>query len=435
MNLGTWSPQDGGNHPGNRIVGGGFGGLYAALHLGRLPVRVTLLDRRNFHLFQPLLYQVATGGLSPANIAAPLRAVLKRQANTRVLLAEVTGIDLTNRTVTLGHGGTLSYDTLIVAAGARHHYFGQPGWEALAPGLKTIEDATELRRRILLAFETAERTEDPAMRAASLTFVIIGGGPTGVEMAGAISELSRLTLKRNFRRIDPAAARILLLEGADRLLPPYPPKLSAKAERALNRFGVEVWTQARVTEIQANRVTVHRGAAVEQIACSTVIWAAGVKASPLGKILADATGVALDRAGRISVQTDLTLPNHPNIFVIGDMALAHGPDGKPFPGIAPVAMQQGRFVADTLGKRFRGQAIGSFRYSDKGTMATIGRGSAVAVVFGLKLSGLPAWLAWLFIHLMYLIAFENRLLVMMQWFWNYVTRNRSARLITGEKTH
>jgi NADH dehydrogenase len=418
------------------IVGGGFGGLYAAKALGGAPVNVTLLDRRNFHLFQPLLYQVATGGLSPANISAPLRDILKRQRNIRVLLAEVTGIDVAGKRVTVRDSGPFNYDYLIVAAGARHHYFGHPEWEPFAPGLKTIEDATEIRRRVLLAFERAERTADESVRQAELTFVIVGAGPTGVEMAGAISELARWTLRRNFRAIDPAKAHIILVEGADRVLPPYPADLSVKAEQALARLGVEVWDGARVTDIQPGRVTVHRSGGETTIAAGTVIWAAGVLASPLGKIIADATRAELDRAGRISVQADMTVPGHPELFVIGDLALAKDESGQPYPGICPVAMQQGRFAADVIRARATGKRPPArFHYRDKGMMATIGRGAAVGVIFGRHLTGTIAWLAWLFVHLFYLVAFENRLLVLMQWGWNYATRNRSARLITGEDQH
>jgi NADH dehydrogenase len=417
------------------IIGGGFGGLYAAQSLRGAPVNVTLLDKRNFHLFQPLLYQVATGGLSPANISAPLRAVLKRQANTEVLLAEVTDIDVNGKRVILREGDAPPYDTLIVASGARHHYFGRPDWEPNAPGLKTIEDATEIRRRILLAFESAERAAETHIQKMHLTFVIIGGGPTGVEMAGAISELARHTLRKNFRNINPAHARILLLEGADRVLPPYPPELSAKAERSLQRLGVEVWTSAKVTDVQPNKVMVQRSIGTEQIDSTTVIWAAGVLASPLGKILSQATGAEVDRAGRVTVQADLTLPGHPEVFVIGDLALAKDHSGKALPGIAPVAIQQGKYVADMIRRRINGKPVRPFVYQDKGTMATIGRGYAVALIFGLRLSGWLAWMSWLFVHLMYLIAFENRLLVMTQWWWNYITRNRSARLITGAPDH
>jgi NADH dehydrogenase len=413
------------------IIGGGFGGLYAARALRKTPVQVTVLDRRNFHLFQPLLYQVATGGLSPANIAAPLRAVLKHQANARVLLAEVRDIDVAQRRVKLADGPEVPYDTLIVAAGARHHYFGHPEWEELAPGLKTIEDATEMRRRVLLAFEMAERESDPEQRRAWLTFVVVGAGPTGVELAGAIGELAHHTLRGNFRTINPADARILLLEGMDRVLPPYPPKLSAKAAASLARLGVTVWTSAIVTNLEPDAVTIRRGDHSERLAARTVLWAAGVQASPLGTALVRQTGASTDRAGRILVNPDLTVPGHPEIFVIGDMALLQDPrTGKPLPGVAPVAIQQGRYVADLIRLRLQGQSLPPFRYKDRGSMATIGRAAAVADLGWVRFSGLLAWLAWLFIHILYLIEFENRLLVLMQWAWNYFTRNRSARLVT-----
>jgi NADH:ubiquinone reductase (H+-translocating) len=411
------------------IVGGGFGGLYAAKALKRAPVRVTLLDRRNFHLFQPLLYQVATGGLSPANIASPLRAVLKRNRNTEVLLGEVTDVDVANRRVILSKR-SVGYDTLIVAAGARHHYFGKDHWEELAPGLKTIEDATEMRRRILLAFENAERESDQAKQRSWLTFIIVGGGPTGVELAGAIGELAHHTLQSNFRHIDPAQARIFLVEGLDRILPPYPPLLSKKAAEALTRLGVTTRTSTIVSDLQPDSATLRFGGQEETIAARTVLWAAGVQASPLGAILARATGAALDRAGRITVLPDLSLPDHPEIFVIGDMALFAQPDGKPLPGVAPVAMQQGRYVATLIQERLRGRRLPAFRYKDFGNMATIGRAAAVADLGWLRFSGFLAWLAWLFIHVLNLIEFENRLLVLMQWAWNYFTRNRSARLVT-----
>jgi NADH dehydrogenase len=413
------------------IVGGGFGGLYATRRLKRAPVRVTLLDRRNFHLFQPLLYQVATGALSPANIAAPLRAVLRRQANVVTLLAEVVDFNIAERQVILSDG-QLSYDTLVVAAGGRHHYFGHDEWETLAPGLKTIEDATHIRRRVLLAFEAAERETDPERRQAWLTFVIVGGGPTGLELAGNIGELAHHTLRGNFRGMDPASARILLVEGTDRILPPYPPVLSAKAARQAERLGVTVRTGAIVTDIQPDAVTLRVGSQSDRVPARTVLWAAGVQASPLGARLAKATGAALDRAGRVVVGPDLTLPGHPEIFVIGDLANCTQ-DGKPLPGVAPVAMQQGRYVADLIVRRLRGAAVpGPFRYRDHGSMATIGRAAAVADLGWLKLSGFPAWLAWLFIHLLYLVAFQNRFLVLSQWAWNYFTRNRAARLITGD---
>lgn len=413
------------------IIGGGFGGLYAARSLKRAPVWVTLIDRRNFHLFQPLLYQVATGGLSPANIAAPLRAILKRQKNTRVLLAEVIDIDAANRRVVLSDG-EVGYDTLIVATGARHNYFGNDQWEKLAPGLKTIEDATEMRRRILLAFEAAERESDPDKLQGWLTFVVVGAGPTGVELAGTLGEMARHTLKHDFRAINPADARIFLVEGLDRVLPSYPPELSAKAQAALARLGVSVRTGAIVTDIQSDAVTLRCGERSERIPTRTVLWAAGVQASPLGRALAAAAGATLDRVGRVVVKPDLSLPGHPEIFVIGDLAHFSHQTGKPLPGVAPVAMQQGRYVAKLVERRLRGEEMPPFRYKDYGSMATIGRAAAVADLGRLRFSGFFAWLTWLFIHLMYLVQFENRVLVLMQWALNYFTRNRYARLITGE---
>jgi NADH dehydrogenase len=411
------------------VVGGGFGGLHAAQHLRRVAVDVTLVDRRNFHLFQPLLYQVATGGLSPADISAPLRAVLKRQRNARVLLGEATGFDLGARRLLLADGA-LDYDTLIVSSGARHHYFGRPEWEALAPGLKTIEDATEMRRRVLGAFEAAERERDDARRQAWLTFVVVGAGPTGVELAGALAEIARETLRGNFRAFDPAAARIVLVEGAERVLPGYPPDLSARARRSLERLGVSVRTGTLVTSLTPDAVTLKRGDASETLAARVVLWAAGVQASPLGRALAEAVGCAVDRAGRVVVEPDLTVPGHPEIFVIGDLASVRGRGGTPLPGVAPVAMQQGRYVARLVAARRRGRSLPPFRYFDKGSLATIGRAAAVADFGRLRFGGYPAWLAWLFVHLMYVVEFENRLLVFVQWAWNYATRNRSARLIT-----
>jgi NADH dehydrogenase len=417
------------------IVGGGFGGLNAARNLRGIPVQVTLLDRRNFHLFQPLLYQVATGGLSPANIAAPLRALFRRQRNVDVLLAEVTDIDARGRRVIL-RDGTLAYDTLVLATGARHHYFGKDAaWEPLAPGLKTIEDATEIRRRILVAFEKAEVETDPARQQALLTFVVVGGGPTGVELAGTLGELAHFTLRREFHKIDPTKARILLLEGTERVLPPYKPDLSAKAARALERLGVTVQTNTTVTDIQPDFVTVRRGELVERIPAHTVLWAAGVLASPLGRALERATGVKLDRAGRVFVEPNLTVPGYPDIYVIGDLAsLADTKTGKPLPGVAPVAIQQGQYVARLIAARLRGQTLPPFAYRDRGSMATIGRSAAVADLGWIRFSGFFAWLAWLFVHLLYLVEFQNRLLVMVQWAWNYFTRNRAARLITGDDT-
>jgi len=413
------------------IIGGGFGGLYAAQALKRAPVRITVVDRRNFHLFQPLLYQVATGGLSPGEIASPLRGVLNRQRNTAVLLAEVIDLDPAAYRVVFSDG-EIEYDTLIVAAGATHHYFGHAEWAPLAPGLKTIEDATEIRRRILWAFEAAEREVDPERRAAWLTFVIIGAGPTGVELAGALSEIATHTLARDFRTINPSDARIILIEGAARALPPYSPALSAKAAAALERIGVQLRTGALVTAITPESVTVRAGERSESIATRTVLWAAGVQASPLGNIIAAKTGAQLDRVGRVIVETDCSVPGHPEILVIGDLAHFRHQGGTPLPGVAPVAMQQGRYVAQAIRRRLAGRSVGPFHYRDKGSMAVIGRRAAVAKLAGIEFNGTLAWLAWLFIHLMYLVEFDNRVLVLIQWAWNYLTWNRGARLITGE---
>jgi NADH dehydrogenase len=414
------------------ILGGGFGGLYAAQSLKRASARVTLIDRRNFHLFQPLLYQVATGWLSPANIASTLRAVLRRQKNTRVLLAEAIDITVHDRQVILGDGA-IPYDTLIVATGSRHHYFGNDRWEPLAPGLKTVEDATEMRRRIFSAFEAAERETDPSEIRALLTFIIVGGGPTGVELAGALGEIARDTIRHDFRNINPADASILLIEGEARILPPYPPELSSKAQTFLERLGVTVQNNAIVTDIQADAVIIKRGETLERIPCRTVLWAAGVQASPLGKVLSKATGATVDRAGRIFVEPDLSLPDHPEIFVIGDLAYYPHQTGKPLPGLAPVAMQQGRYVAKLLRKRMAGKSMPPFRYRDRGIMAIVGRASAVADLGKLRFSGFFAWLAWLFVHLINLVEFENKLLVLIQWAWYYFTCNRGARLITGDR--
>jgi NADH dehydrogenase len=413
------------------IIGGGFGGLEAAKRLKRAPVQVTLLDRRNFYLFQALLYQVATGGLSPANIATPLRELLKHNKNTTVLLAEAVDIDAVNRRVIL-RDGEVPYETLVVAAGARHEYFGhEEDWEKHAPGLKTIEDATEIRRRILLAFEKAEREPDPERQKALLTFVVVGAGPTGVELAGTLAEMSRGTLRHNFRRFDPASARILLFEGTDRVLPPYPPKLSAKAARSLDRLGVTVRTDAMVVDLNGGSVTLQCGEQKEVIPTHTILWAAGVLASPLGRMLAKAAGAELDRAGRVLVGPDLTIPGRPDIFVIGDMAHVKDERGNPLPGLAPVAIQEGRYVARLIQARLTGSKLPPFRYRDPGSMATIGRNAAVANLGWLHLSGRIAWLGWVFIHLAKIAQFHNRVLVFAQWAWNYFTRGRSARLITG----
>ena len=410
------------------ILGGGFGGLYAAKALRRAPVGVTLIDRRNFHLFQPLLYQVATGGLSPGEIASPLRHVLGRHGNTRVWMGEAVDLDAARRRLIL-KDGEVEYDSLIVAAGARHHYFGNPQWEEHAPGLKTIEDATAIRARILAAFESAERESDAARRKAWLTFVIVGAGPTGVELAGALGEIANDTLRNDFRSINPAEAQILLVEGGPRVLPSFPADLSRAAERALIRLGVRTLV-AQVTGVDAEGVDVRIGGNQSRIPARTVLWAAGVAASPFGKVLAERCGAALDRAGRVIVQPDLSIPAHPEIFVIGDLASVVQ-DGSLLPGVAPVAMQEGRYAARAIEARTRGRTPPPFRYFNKGNLAVIGRAEAVADFGRVRLSGPIAWIAWLFIHLMYLVEFDNRLLVFIEWAYNYATRNRGARLITG----
>lgn len=411
------------------IVGGGFGGLFAAKRLAKLPVRVTLIDRRNHHLFQPLLYQVATAGLSPGNIAAPLRGILWRRSNVRVLLGEMSGLDVENREVILADGARIEYDYLLIATGASHSYFGNDQWAKYAPGLKTIEDALEIRRRVLLAYEQAERTTDPAEREALLTFVVIGGGPTGLELAGALGEMAHLTLRQNFRSINPDDAKILLIELVDRILPPYPPELSQKAAESATRLGVTVMTQTRVVDISDTQVVVQQGEQTLHIPTRTVLWAAGVQASPIGKVIAQQTGAELDRVGRVVVEGDLSIKGIPNVFVLGDLAsFAHGLE-RPLPGVAPVAMQQGQYIAKVIEQRIAGVASAPFQYHDRGSMATIGRAAAVAQIGNLKLSGYPAWLSWLFIHLLYLAEFDNRILVFFQWVWNYFTYRRGVRLI------
>jgi NADH dehydrogenase len=416
------------------IVGGGFGGLYAAQALGKAPVKVTLIDKRNFHLFQPLLYQVATGGLSAGDISSPLRAVLSRNKNTEVLMGEVTEVDPEQQKIKL-QNQELSYDTLIVATGVSHHYFGKEEWAPKAPGLKTVEDALEMRRRIFLAFEAAEKETDPQKRRAWLTFVIVGGGPTGVELAGALAELAYSTLKNDFRNIDTSDTQILLLEGMERVLPPYPSELSTKAKASLEQLGVTVQTKAMVTNIEDNVVTIRRGEETEQIPARTILWAAGMKASGMGEVLGKSTGAQLDRAGRVIVNPDLSVPEHPNIFVIGDLAnFPHQyEDGKPLPGVAPVAMQEGQYVARLIKKRLKGETLPAFRYSDYGSLAVIGRNAAVVDLGFVKFSGLLAWLAWIFVHIFFLIEFDNKLIVMIQWAWSYITRNRGARLITNQE--
>ena len=413
------------------ILGGGFGGLTAALKLKNAPVQVTLIDRCNYHLFQPLLYQVATGSLSPANVAGPLRQVLRKQKNTQVLLGEAVNIDTAKRQVILSDG-VVDYDTLIVATGSTHQYFGHDEWEQFAPGLKNLNDATAMRGRILLAFEAAERERDPEKLRAWMTFVIVGAGPTGAELAGALGEIAHDTLKHDFRDIDPSNTRIVLVEGTDRPLPTYPPKLSEDARKMLERLGVTVRTGAMVVGIDAECVTIKEGDRTEKIPTRTVLWAAGVLASPLGKILNQHAGAPLDKASRVLVEPDLTVPGHPEIFVIGDLANFSHQTGQPLPGVAQPAIQEGAYVAKVIRARFRGEKIKPFHYFDKGNLATIGRFAAVADLNWLQISGLPAWLIWIFIHLLYIVQFQNRLLVMTQWAWLYLTFDRSARLITGK---
>jgi NADH dehydrogenase len=416
------------------IVGGGFGGLNAARYLRRAPVLVTLIDRRNFHLFQPLLYQVASGELSPANIAAPLRSILEGQANCEVMMGEVTGFDVAVRRVLLSDN-SVPYDTLIVAAGARHSYFGHAEWESLAPGLKTIGDATEIRRRLFSAFELAERDAEiqAAPRPELLNFVIVGGGPTGVELAGALADIAQYALKHEFRHINPADAHIVLVEAGDRVLSAFPPELSTNAQQELEKLGVKVRLKTMVTSIAADHVLLDCGGQVERLPTRTVIWAAGVAASPLAKALADATGAALDRAGRIAIAPDLTLPGHPEIFVLGDMASYTHQGGKPLPGVAPVAIQQGRYVAKLIRARLENRTLPKFRFRELGNLATIGRSAAVADFGRVQFTGFIAWVLWLFIHLMNIVNYRNRILVLLQWAWNYLTHERSARLITGSE--
>jgi len=401
------------------IVGGGFAGLYAARALRRAPVRITLVDRHNYHLFQPLLYQVATAALNPSDIAAPIRSILRQQSNVAVLLGEATFIDVSSKVVKLKDGAELSYDYLMVATGATHSYFSHPEWEPNAPGLKSIDDALEIRRRVLVAFESAEREEDEAERNALLTFVIVGAGPTGAELAGALSEIARQTMLRDFRRINPSSARIILVEGKERVLPTYPPRLSKKAQHQLEHLGVEVVTNAVVTSLNDREVCIGE----RTIPTRTVLWAAGVKASPLARSL----GVPLDRAGRVLVNADLTIPGHPEVFVAGDLAAVDD-----VPGVAPAAIQEGNHTADNIERAVAGKPLKAFHYFDKGSLATIGRAAAVADIRGIKLSGFVAWFAWLTIHIFFLIGFRNRFLVITQWAWAYVTYQRGARLITGD---
>ncbi len=412
------------------IIGGGFAGLNAARELAnRRGVEVALVDRANHHLFQPLLYQVATGGLSPADIAAPLRGILHEARNVRVLLGDVRDFDVEKQRVLLADG-ELEYDTLIVASGSRTFYFGRDDWEAHAPGLKDLGDATRIRSKVLSAFERAERESEIAKRRALTTFAIVGGGPTGVELAGALAELARDTLANDFRSIDPREARVILIEGGERLLASYPPILSERAVRSLERLAVEIWLRAKVTEIDGGRVRVTRDGAPLELAAETVLWAAGVRASELGQKLAERAAATLDKQGRVHVGADFALANHPEILVVGDLAHFENASGIALPGIAPIAMQQGTHVGKLVLARLRGAKLAPFRYRDKGNMAVIGRSAAVAEIHGRTFSGYLAWLLWLFVHLMYLVGFANRVLVFFQWAWNYATHNRTARLIT-----
>jgi NADH:ubiquinone reductase (H+-translocating) len=416
--------SDGRRIPHVVIVGGGFGGLYAARALRKAPVRITVIDRRNFHLFQPLLYQVATASLSPADIAAPIRTILRRQRNTEVWMGEVVEIDPLMKSLRLADGMAVTYDYLVLATGATHAYFGHDEWAAHAPGLKTIDDATEIRRRFLMAFEAAEREADTAAMQRLLTFVIVGAGPTGVELSGAMAEIARTVMPTDFRSIDTTSTRIILIEGLDRVLPSYPADLSEKARRQLERLGVEVMTGTRVTEIRDGVVHIGDG----RIEAQNTFWAAGVAASKLGAGL----GVETDRAGRVVVVDDLSVPGHPELFVVGDLAAARRADGSPVPGVAQGAMQGGTHAARQILRDLKQQERQRFEYFDKGDLATIGRAAAVARIGRLKASGFAAWVIWVVVHIMYLIGFRNRLLVLMQWGWAYLTYHRGIRLITGD---
>src|ERR1700680_3222917 len=414
------------------ILGGGFAGLVAAQKLKRAPVRVTLLDRRNFHLFQPLLYQVATGSLSPGEIAAPLRGVLSGQKNTQVLLGEASDVDPDAKRVILRDGGAFEYDTLIVATGSQSSYYGNDSWREWAPSLKSVEEATAIRHKILYAFESAERAATHEESRAWLTFVIVGAGATGMELAGALAEIANETLKNDFRHIDPREARILLVEGGPRVLPSFPDELSAKAEKLVTKLGVEVMKGVMVNRIDAYGVTFRRGDKTESLAAHTVLWAGGIETTTFGKKLAQRTHAETDKSGRIKINSDLTIPSYPDIFIVGDLAHVVEKDGKPLPGVAQVAIQGGAFAAKTIKSRIenkKSEAV--FHYFNKGDMAVIGRAAAVANIFGLHLSGFIAWFTWLFVHLIYIVEFQNRVMVFIQWGFEYLTFSRGARLITG----
>ena len=414
------------------IIGGGFGGLCAARALRAAPVDVTLVDRRNYHLFQPLLYQVATGSLSPGQIAAPIRAVLSRQKNTQVLLGEVVDVDPGTRRVVLADGAALEYDSLIVAAGSETSYYGHDGWRQWAPGMKSVEEATNIRHKILYAFEVAERLTDPAERRAWLRFVIVGAGPTGVELAGAIGEIARQTLRNDFRSIHSEDAEIVLLDGAPRVLMTFPEDLARKATESLARLGVQVKTGVMVKDVDRDGLTVERDGTKDRIVSKTVIWAGGVTVPPLARMLARRTRAETDRGGRITVTPQLTIPGYPDISVVGDLALAAGRDGKPLPGVAQVAMQGGAYAAKAILRKVKAASpLPPFKYFDKGELAVIGRASAVANAFGLHLSGFPAWLIWAFVHLAYIVQFRSRITVFVEWAIEDLTFSRGARLITG----
>jgi NADH dehydrogenase len=419
------------------IVGGGFGGLYTAQALGNKPVKVTLIDKRNFHLFQPLLYQIATGSLSPGDIASPLRTVVKKFSNIQVIMDEVLDIDPQAKTLKLKHNAEgVSYDMLVLATGGMTHYFGNDAWAQHTQSLKTVEEALDMRRKVFMAFEKAEQEPDPKKREALMNFVIVGGGPTGVELAGALAELSRFSMPSDFKNIDCRRANIILVEMGPRVLAAYPEDLSQKAGETLERLGVTLRTGTSVTDIQQGMITLSAQGKTEHIPAETILWAAGVKASPLGQLLCEKTGCELDRGGRVMVEADLSVPKHPEIFIVGDLAnYAHTPDKRPLPGVAPVAMQQGRYLAQSILKRLKGETVQPFKYLNKGNLAVIGINEAVADLHKVHLSGFPAWFIWAFVHVMYLVEFDNKVLVMLQWLWAFFTRRHSARLITGKGSY